>query len=163
LPDGIGLVVVGRPHGDDYLEVLRSLADGKDVEFVLDADDEQIRQYYRTARGVVLPSVYEDYYGNGVLAPELMGLTLLEGMACGTPALCSNVGALPEYVVNGETGFIYASLDELAHFLRRLAADDDLVASMGKRARQAVLQEYDLLVAGDRLAEIYGRILIENI
>ena len=42
-----------------------------------------------------------------------MGFTLLESMACGTPAICSRVGAMPEYVNDGETGFVFDTDDEL--------------------------------------------------
>ena len=61
----------------------------------------------------VLPSVYHDFYGTTHVAPELMGLTLLESMASGTPAICSRVGAMPEFVRDGETGFVFDPLDEL--------------------------------------------------
>ena len=36
--------------------------------------------------------------------PELLGQTLLEGMACGTPGLCTSVASLPEVVEDGVTG-----------------------------------------------------------
>jgi len=45
-------------------------------------------------------------------APELMGLVLLESMACGTPVLCSTTGGMPEFVRSGQTGFIYHDLNE---------------------------------------------------
>ncbi len=67
-----------------------------------DADDTAILDLYRRAFALVLPSVYRDCYGNTQSAPELMGFSLLEAMACGTPAICSRVGGMPEYVRDGE-------------------------------------------------------------
>ena len=93
LPPGVPLTVCGQPYSDDYAARLRALAAGKPVEFVSDRDDAGLRDLYRKAWAVVLPSLYEDSYGNTYLAPELMGFSLLEGMACGAPAVCSRVGA----------------------------------------------------------------------
>ena len=39
LRDDIELVIVGRPHDPGYFELLTSLAQGKNVRFVLDAND----------------------------------------------------------------------------------------------------------------------------
>ena len=66
----------------------------------------------------MLPSVYRDCYGHAHLAPELMGLTLLEAMACGTPAICSRVAAMPEFIREGETGFVFDTPEDLARQLR---------------------------------------------
>jgi hypothetical protein len=55
---------------------------------------------HRRSRCVILPSLYRDRYGNETKVPELMGQTL-EGMACGIPAICTNVASMPEAVVNG--------------------------------------------------------------
>ena len=38
--------------------------------------------------------------------PELLGQTLIEGMACGTPAICTDVASMPEVVEDGVTGFV---------------------------------------------------------
>ena len=91
LPAELPLTVCGRPYDPQYFALLQGLAVGKDVTFVTDADDDAILELYRRAWANVLPSVYRDYYGHTHLCPELMGFTLLEAMACGTPAICSNV------------------------------------------------------------------------
>ena len=65
-----------------------------------------------------------------------MGFTLLEAMACGTPAICSRVAAMPEFVLDGETGFVFDDLPELTDRLRALADDPDLVDRMGRQARR---------------------------
>src|SRR5205807_1625412 len=126
------------PYHPDYFGLLQTLARGKDVEFVTDADDETILGLYRRSWVNVLPSVYRDCYGNSHDAPELMGYTLLEAMACGTPAICSRVAAMPEFVIEGETGFVFESRDDLTAKLRLLAGDPGLAERMGRRARQVI-------------------------
>jgi glycosyltransferase involved in cell wall biosynthesis len=91
-----------------------------------------------------------------------MGFTLLEAMACGTPALCSRVGGMPEYVRDGETGFICDTPQELTARLRLLAGDPALADRLGRRARQVVEDEYDLKVAGRKMLEIYEHLMAQR-
>jgi glycosyltransferase involved in cell wall biosynthesis len=155
LPADLPLTVCGRPYHADYYRRLTSLADGKRVEFVTDADDATLLDFYRRAWATILPSVHEDCYGNSYLAPELMGFTLLESMACGTPAIASRVGGMPEYIREGETGFLFDDEAELTDRLTRLATDVDLADRMGHKARRVVEAEYDLRVAGAALFAEY--------
>jgi glycosyltransferase involved in cell wall biosynthesis len=155
LPPELPLTVCGRPYNPAFYQYLERLAEGKKVEFVTDADDGTIRELYYRSWVNILPSQYRDCYGNSYVAPELMGFTLLEAMACGTPAICSRVGAMPEFVDHGETGFIFDTADELTGYLRRLAGDPALVERMGRRARVVVEQEYDLKVAGQKMLDVY--------
>jgi len=158
LPKGLPLKVVGRPYSPDYLNMLHELARGKDVQFVTDADDSVTRELYRTAWVNVLGSVYKDCYGNMIVQPELMGLTLLESMGCGTPAICSRVGGMPEFVEHGETGFIYDTLDELTEYLERLATNPAEVERMGRNARESVEKIYDLRVCGKKALGVYREV-----
>ena len=98
LPDGMTLTVVGRELDAPYSRDLRELAVGKPVSFVADADDRLLLDLYRSAQVVVLPSVYQTMYGVRSVAPELLGQTLLEAMACGKPVICTDVEG-PEVVV----------------------------------------------------------------
>jgi glycosyltransferase involved in cell wall biosynthesis len=159
LPAHLPLTVCGRPYHPDYFARLKKLAEGKRVEFVTSASDADIRGLYRQAWVNVLPSTYRDCYGQTYPAPELMGLTLLEGMACGTPVICSRVGAMPEFVRHGETGFVFDTTDELTKQLRLLAENPDLVERMGTEARRAVDTEFDLRACGARLAAVYDELI----
>jgi len=159
LPPELPLTVCGRPYHADYFEVLKGLAAGKDVTFVTDADDHAILDLYRRAWANVLPSVYRDYYGQTHLCPELMGFTLLEAMACGTPAICSNVAGTTEYVIDGVTGYVFDDIPMLTDRLRGLANDPALVERLGRQARRQVDQEYDLRVAGARMVEVYDSLI----
>ncbi len=161
LPADLPLTVCGRPYHDGYFRRLQMLAAGKQVEFVTNAEDDTIRNLYARAWANVLPSVYRDCEGNIHRAPELMGFTLLEAMACGTPAIASRVGAMPEFIRDGETGFVYDRPEQLTEQLRRLATDPELVERMGREARQDVETHYDLGVAGKKLVHLYDALIAD--
>jgi starch synthase len=90
--------------------------------------------------------------------PELLGQTLLEGMACGAPALCTDVASLPEVVENGVTGLVVPPNDPaalrqaigwmLAHPQERLA--------MGARGRERVTNRFTWPAVVDRCLEVYA-------
>jgi glycosyltransferase involved in cell wall biosynthesis len=55
---------------------------------------------------------------------EAFGLVMLEAMACGTPVLAYNRGAVPEVVVHGETGLVAHTYDQLKESLSHLKEID---------------------------------------
>jgi len=155
LPPDVPLKICGRHFREDYTWRINHLSIGKQVEIITDADDARLRELYQTAWVTVLPSVYHDCYGASHVAPELMGFALLESMACGTPAIGSRVGGMPEFIRHGETGFIYDNLSELTNQIRLLVDDPNLLEQMGQRGREAVESEFDLGIAGRTLFELY--------
>jgi glycosyltransferase involved in cell wall biosynthesis len=161
MPPDIQLIVCGQPYDPAYFALLERLAAGKQVQFVHDCDDERLRSLYRRALAVILPSVYVDYYGRSYGWPELMGLSLLEGMACGTPAICSRVGGMPEFVVDGETGFIYNELATLTDAIQKLADDRQLVDQMGHAGRELVERRFGLGPVGKKIRSIYDQMVAE--
>jgi len=121
------LTIVGRVKGDSsqkFYNDLKQLAAGLPVEFVRDADDCRLLQEYRSAMVTVLPSVHTTCYGDYTAVPELMGFTLLESQACGTPVICTDAGAMHEFVNHGKTGLIVeqnsgqAIANALQHFIQ---------------------------------------------
>ena len=137
LPPDAGLTVVGPIHEKDYFEYLCALAEGKDVEFQVNLTDDELCGFYENARALILPSVELDWKGRHHIAPELLGLVVLEAMYCGAPVVVSNVGGIPEVVNDGRTGFVVepGNIASLGQILDSLALDDDLVRSMGEAAR----------------------------
>ena len=114
LPEGSKLEIIGRPYDWQFLDYLRRLAKGKQVIFRHDCNDEALVEAYRKAACVVLPTVHRTIYGDETPVPELLGQTLLEGMACGTPGICTDVASLPEVIEDGATGFVVTSLRGIA-------------------------------------------------
>jgi glycosyltransferase involved in cell wall biosynthesis len=159
LPHDLPLTVCGRPYHEAYYNLLRELARGKRVRFITNADDQMIRKLYSDACVSVLPSVYRDQFNGSHRAPELMGLTLLEAMACGTPVICSRVGGMPEFIEHGHSGFVFDDPSELTGYLQRLATDPALVNCMGNEARNQIETRFDLRVVGVRLKAVYDELL----
>lgn len=158
VPRDVALEIVGQAYDRQHLDDLRKLAAGKQVRFHHDYDDEALVHAYRKAMCVVLPSVYKTIYGDETTVPELLGQTLLEGMACGTPAIGTNVASLPEVVKDGVTGFIVPPRDPaaLGEKLRWLRDNAEEANAMGLAARQRVLDKFTWPGVVRRCLDIYA-------
>jgi glycosyltransferase involved in cell wall biosynthesis len=157
LPDGLRLLVIGARANERYAADLDRLARGKPVTFLHDADDARIVDAYRTALCVVLPSVYRTMYGDTTPVPELLGQTLLEGMACGAPAICTDVASMPEVVDDGRTGFVVPAHDPAALGARLtwLREHPDAARRMGDAARRRVEEHFTWPLVVRRCLEAY--------
>lgn len=157
LPDGMELCLVGSVADERYLGDLRRLAEGKRVRFLRDVDDDGLVDWYRRALCVVLPSVYRTMYGDETRVPELLGQTLLEGMACGVPVLATGVASLPEVVEDGVTGFLVPPNDpaSLGARLAWLRDHPDEARAMGCAGRARVRQRFTWERVVTRCLEAY--------
>ena len=102
------------------------------------------------------PSVYEPF-----------GLVNLEAMACGTAVVASDVGGIPEIVVDGVTGRLVhwdATRPErfaadLARALTELLEDPPLARRMGEAGRQRVLDHFSWTRIAERTVGLYRGLL----
>lgn len=104
----------------------RVLADAAaaQVQVTIGASDEELVRAYQTSRFIVqVPLRSSDATAP---PPELLGLTLLEGMACGCVPICPSTGPAAEFVHDRVNGFTYEaeSVDDLARVLRHAQAGD---------------------------------------
>ncbi len=159
LPDHISLVVCGRPSHPEYFRLLTRRARGKDVEFVTDADDEELRRLYRHAWATVHPAVYQDCFGRLHQQSAMMGLTALESMSCATPVIVSDVGALPEFVDHGVTGIVTSSQAELEKAVHTLFAERGKSVRMGLEARRRMVEKWSVGRQAEDVARVYAEII----
>lgn len=166
LPAGARLTVVGTGGHDprlpqrDYPLLLQKLAAGRDVRFAGAVADPELPVVHRRAAVFVLPTVKRDCYGRQFPIAELLGLSVLEAMASGTPVVASRIDALPEVVRDGETGFLVApgDVDEMRDRVGQLLADRTLARRMGQRGRELVLERFTWDACAQRCLAAYERL-----
>jgi glycosyltransferase involved in cell wall biosynthesis len=152
------LHLFGRPYNREYVQDLYRLASTKDVTFHTSASDEEVVAALRSARVAVLPSLVEHGYGGDAAKAELLGLTLLEAMACGTPVVCTDQCSLPEIVVDGETGLVVPpnDPDPMLQAIRKLLNDDTRWAAMSVAAIDHVRRSFTWQRVVERCLRAYG-------
>ena len=157
LPPRVPLRIIGRAMDAEYLNLLRAHAAGKCVTFLHDVDDRGLVEEYRRAACVVLPSVYTTPDGRTTLVPELLGQTLLEAMACGRPAICTDVASMPEVVVHGDTGYIVppGNPAALGAAIGSVLADPAAADRMGARGRARAVEHFSWSKVVERCLAAY--------
>jgi glycosyltransferase involved in cell wall biosynthesis len=75
-----------------------------EVEYIGEITDEGKSPFLSGAVALIFPIQWK----------EPFGLVMIEAMACGTPVIAYNKGAVPEVVENGVTGFIVNTIEEAA-------------------------------------------------
>ncbi|WP_296215246.1 glycogen synthase [uncultured Corynebacterium sp.] len=137
------------------VETLQAERDG--VYWVKEMMDKPNLQEILSASDVFLcPSIYEP-----------LGIVNLEAMACGTAVVASDVGGIPEVVVDGETGHLvhYDENDAetfergLAEATNALVADQDKVRAFGEAGRQRAVTTFSWATIAEQTVDVYRSLL----
>ncbi len=143
-------LVIAGAKGWGYDDVFAAVEQGdaqSDVIFAGYVPQAELPLWYNAADLFVFPSLYEGF-----------GLPVLEAMACGTPAITSNVSSLPE--VAGDAALTIAPEDSgaLSDTIQRALHDPDLRAQMRERGlRQAA--RFNWTEAARQTAQVYAEVL----
>lgn len=111
------------------------------------ADQVTLLSEYDNADVFVLPSYIEG-----------LPMVILEAMGRGLPIIASNVGGIPEIVMDGYNGFLIepGDIDSLVQKMRLLADDKKLRQTMGHNSWQHVSRNMSLQRISEQLDELYG-------
>lgn len=92
---------------------------------------------------------------------EAFGIAILEAMAARKPVVASNVGGIPEVVLDGVTGFLVPPCDiiSIAEAIEKLVIDEELRLKMGMNAYRRASQ-FPWRKAAESLLRIYNRLLM---
>jgi len=143
------LIYAGRGRMIPELrEAAEKMGLSADVELMGFVEHENIKDILRRTHVLAVPSIWREQFG--LVGPE--------ALAFGIPCVASNIGGIPEWLHDGEWGFLTPPRDvkALAEKLSMLLLDKELRIRMGRKGRAFVLSEYDpekYKVARLRIAE----------
>jgi glycosyltransferase involved in cell wall biosynthesis len=133
--DNCKLVVIGKTSGpgrqgwkyQEILDLPKKLAIEEKVIFTGFVPSQDLPVIFSAADAYILPSLWEGF-----------GIPVLEAMACGTPAIVSNVSSLPEVV--GDAGLLVDpnSTTQIEQAIRTITTDKGIHDLLSKKSLQQV-------------------------
>jgi glycosyltransferase involved in cell wall biosynthesis len=135
-------IVLAGPAENGFDETVAPLIDGEQVRYVGRVGARERDRLLAGAAALLYPLLY----------PEPFGLVPIEAMTCGTPVLATNIGAVPELVEPGLTGYLAASWEELAELVPRALELDR------HQIRQRAVELFDFQRMVDAHEDLYLRL-----
>ena len=112
---GIPLKIAAKidPSERPYFEsVIAPMLDHPLIEWLGALDEQAKRELMGNAMALLMPIDW----------PEPFGIVFIEALACGTPVITCPLGSVPELLVDGLTGYIRSTVDELVEAVRLIPA-----------------------------------------
>jgi len=88
---------------------------------------------------------------------EGLGRVSVEAMFYGCLVLGRNSGGTKEFVINGQTGYNFDTIEECASLMSKISSEDS--TEMVKRAQEFACKNFSIENYGDRILEVYQSIL----
>lgn len=143
---GLRLCIAGNvPAGEEHYfdSRIKPFIDGDAVVYVGPVDDAEKNRLLGKARALLMPVLWE----------EPFGIVMVEAMACGTPVVGFDRGAVPEVVEDGVSGFVRDDVDGLVEGVARLGEIDR------RHCRDRVERQFSETMLADRYLAAYRDVM----
>lgn len=146
------LIVGDGPQRAEYEELTKALGIDSVTTFTGRVPNNEVPTYINQMDVFAVPSTEDS---------ESFGVAAVEAMACGVPPVVSNVGGLPEVVIEGETGFVVPkeSPDQLADAMLTLLKDKEHRLKMGLSGIEHVKAHYNWTDNAEGMINLYDQTL----
>jgi len=135
------------PADRDYFEArILPLLDAPGVQFVGEISEAEKSDFLGGALALLFPISW----------PEPFGLVMIEAMACGTPVIAFNQGAVPEVMRDGKTGFIVENVEQAVHAVAHLDTIDRAVV------RATFERRFSVDVMAEKYEDAYADVIVRN-
>ena len=133
-PD-IRLKIIGTGTQENELKAFKETHQLENIIFMGKKSKAETLQIINNAKFLICAS---EWY-------EVLGFTVVEAMALRKPVIGSAIGAIPEMVIDRQTGFLFepGNAAQLAEKIKTLYADDKTLLQMGGNAREHIHQLID--------------------
>lgn len=145
----LSLVVIGKPKAGEATDrLIDELALRDVIVFKHGLSNDEMVEQMQSAEMVVCPSLYEGF-----------GLPAGEAMACATPVISSDGGALPEVV--GDAGIVVpkANSKALADAIVSLHNDSERLVQLGQYGRERIVKNFSWQVAAREFTYYYYKVM----
>lgn len=107
---------------------------------------QEVQRYYRACDVTVLPSLFEG-------TPNVV----LESLACGVPAIVTNVASNDRIIEHGKNGYLVSvgDVETLASHLSELQRNGDLRMRLGEGARETAVNKFSNQVLARETSNVY--------
>jgi glycosyltransferase involved in cell wall biosynthesis len=136
-------LILAAAEDDYYREKVKPHVDGTQIIYYGEADFSAKVKLFGGARALLYP----------VQAREPFGLVLAEAMACGTPVVALDLGAVREVVDEGVTGMVFRDLDAMAANLTSVFTFDR------RRIREQAVARFGVRRMVNEYEAVYERIV----
>ena len=157
---GCKLVVVGEgPEKAPLQQQVQQLGLSENVIFAGSIPNSELPAFYKAANIFVLPSIV-DSKGD----TEGLGVVLLEAIAAGAPVIASNVGGIPDIVINKRTGLLVEqkSVEGLATAVMLLIEKPQLGRKLCAEAKKHVAANYSWETVSGKFFSVYQSVVKYN-
>ena len=145
----VKLVIIGKGKERNFLEYLvKDFSIGKNVVFL--GRQKEIPRLLKSSDIFVLPSLREGF-----------GLVNCEAMMAELPVIASEVGGIPDIVLDGKTGILVKekNVEQLTLALKNLIANPVKRKEMGAEGKTRVLEKFDAKKMASQFEKEYQSIL----
>lgn len=105
---------------------------------------ERLLEFYWAADVVLMPGILEAF--------PMVGL---EASATGRMIVGRNESGLSDLILDGTTGFLGDSEEEVAQKLGEVLSDPEIIEKMGREARERVIREFSWEVVLEKILDVY--------
>lgn len=151
VPRGILYIAGTGPDVSKIRKEIKKLKIGDRIKLLGYLNQEQLKKYINNCRFVVVPSTgYEN-----------CPYSILETLSAGKTVLASNIGGIPELIIDNETGLLFETnnIEDLEKKMNLLLNDDDLIRKLEFNARKHAKQEYNKDIYYKKLINIYYKLI----
>ncbi len=144
------LMMVG--DGPDEQKLKEKVADqGLDRNVSFFPFTDQPNYIFERLDMTVLPSLYKEGLPN----------VLLESMSMGVPVISSNIGGVPEIVMDGETGYVVEPGDKsaLVDAIKKAWTNQDKYREMKVKARKLIVNHFDKATQFDKFISHFYKLI----
>lgn len=105
-----------------------------------------------------------DIFVHASIEPEPFGRVILEGMALGKPIIATNIGGVPEIIIDGVTGILVPPNDfeAMANAISCFLEKPKLTKTMGDKAKERLENNFTAKLMAEETARLYETLLCGN-